>query len=86
MLTQIVWIFKRNLRFKNFDLFADFYIVRIVTRINSILANGEFWKAEMNGPIVPYYTDDNPSNSWPRANATAAGQALNFFLARMHPI
>lgn len=61
-----------TLRFKNFDLFADFYIVQGVTRINSILANGEFWKAEMNGPIVPYYTDDNPSNSWPKANATAA--------------
>ena len=26
----------------------------------------------MNGPIVPYYTDDNPSTSWPKANATAA--------------
>lgn len=61
-----------TLRFKNFDLFADFYIVQGVTRINSILANGEFWKAEMNGPIVPYYTDDNPSTSWPKANATAA--------------
>ena len=61
-----------TLRFKNFDLFADFYIVEGVTRINSILANGEFWKAEMNGPIVPYYTDDNPSTSWPKANATAA--------------
>lgn len=61
-----------TLRFKNFDLFADFYIVQGVTRINSILANGEFWKAEMNGPIVPYYTDVNPSTSWPKANATAA--------------
>ena len=61
-----------TLRFKNFDLFADFYIVQGVTRINSILANGEFWKAEMNGPIVQYYTDDNPSTSWPKANATAA--------------
>ena len=68
----MVWIFKRNSGFKNFDLFADFYIVQGVTRINSILANGEFWKAEMNGPIVPYYTDDNPSTSWPKANATAA--------------
>lgn len=61
-----------TLRYKNFDLFADFYIVEGVTRINSILANGEFWKAEMNGPIVPYYTDENPSTFWPKANATAA--------------
>ena len=64
--------FNATLRFKNFDLFADFYMVQGVTRINSILANGEFWKAEMNGPIVPYYTDENPSTAWPKANATAA--------------
>ena len=59
-------------RYKNFDLFADFYMLQGVTRINSILANGEFWKASMNGPIVPYYTNQNPSTNWPRANATAA--------------
>lgn len=72
-----------TLRYKNFDLFADVYMVQGVTKINSILANGEFWKAEMNGPIVPYYTDENPSTSWPKANANAAWlKHLTSFAAR----
>ena len=75
--------FNATLRYKDFDLFADFYIVQGVTRINSILANGEFWKAEMNGPVVPYYTDDNPSLQWPKANANAAWlKHLNSFAAQ----
>ena len=75
--------FNTTLRYKDFDLFADFYIVQGVTRINSILANGEFWKAEMNGPVVPYYTDNNPSLLWPKANANAAWlKHLNSFAAQ----
>ena len=53
--------FNTTLRYKNFDLFMDWYSVQGVTRINSVLANGEFWKSSINGPIVPYYTDANPS-------------------------
>ena len=37
----------------------------------------------MNGPVVPYYTDDNPSKSWPKANANAAWlKHLNSFAAQ----
>ena len=75
--------FNATLRYKNFDLFADIYMVQGATRINSLLANGEFWKASMNGPVVPYYTDDNPSTSWPKANANAAWlKHLNSFAAQ----
>ena len=34
--------FNTTLRYKNFDLFMDWYTVQGVTRINSVLANGEF--------------------------------------------
>ena len=61
-----------TLRIKNFDLFMDWYFVQGVTRINSVLANGEYWKASINGPIVPYYTSERPSTLWPAANANAA--------------
>ena len=61
-----------TLRIKNFDLFMDWYFVQGVTRINSVLANGEYWKASINGPIVPYYTSESPSTQWPAANASAA--------------
>jgi len=70
-------------RYKKFDLFMDWYTVQGATRINSVLANGEFWKATVNGPKVSYYTDANPSTSWPKANATAAWlKHLNSFAAQ----
>lgn len=72
-----------TLRYKNFDLFMDWYFVQGVTRINSVLANGEYWKASINGPIVPYYTAENPSTQWPMANASAAWlKYLNSFAAQ----
>ena len=72
-----------TLRVKNFDLFMDWYFVQGVTRVNSILANGEYWKASFNGPIVPYYTPDSPSTEWPMANANAAWlKYLNSFAAQ----
>lgn len=75
--------FNTTLRYKNFDLFMDWYTVQGVTRINSVLANGEFWKSSINGPIVPYYTDENPSTEWPKANATAVWlEHLNSFAAQ----
>lgn len=61
-----------TIRYKNFDLFADWYFLQGATRINSLLANGEFWKASINGPKVPYYTSERPSTNWPMANANAA--------------
>ena len=72
-----------TLRIKNFDLFMDWYFVQGVTRINSVLANGEYWKASINGPIVPYYTSERPSTQWPAANANAAWlKYLNSFAAQ----
>lgn len=72
-----------TLRVKNFDIFMDWYIVQGVTRINSVLSNGEFWKASLNGPVVPYYTDANPSTEWPKANAAPAWlKHLNSFAAQ----
>ena len=72
-----------TLRVKNFDFFMDWYFLQGATAINSVLANGEFWKASVNGPIVPYYTDAAPSSLWPKANATAAWlKHLNSFAAK----
>ena len=72
-----------TIRYKNLDLFMDWYILQGATRINSVLANGEFWKASLNGPIVPYYTDASPSTVYPKANATAAWlKHLNSFAAQ----
>ena len=72
-----------TLRYKNFDFFMDWYFVQGVTRINSVLANGEFWKGSVNGPIVPYYTAESPSTQWPMVNASAAWlKYLNSFAAQ----
>ncbi len=72
-----------SLRIKNFDLFMDWYFVQGVTRINSVLSNGEYWKSSINGPVVPYYTAASPSTVWPAANASAAWlKYLNSFAAQ----
>ena len=61
----------------------DWYFLQGSTRVNSVLANGEFWKASLNGPVVPYYTDTAPSTIYPKANATAAWlKHLNSFAAQ----
>ena len=61
----------------------DWYTVQGITRINSVLADGEFWKGEKNGPIVTYYTNDSPSSLWPMPNASAAWlRNLNSFAAQ----
>lgn len=64
--------FNTKFKYRNIDLYMDWYAVNGVTRINSVLADGEFWKGEKNGPIVPYYTDEVPSNTWPKPNANPA--------------
>ena len=72
-----------TIRYKKFDLFMDWYFLQGSTRVNSVLANGEFWKASLNGPVVPYYTDTAPSTIYPKANATAAWlKHLNSFAAQ----
>jgi TonB-linked SusC/RagA family outer membrane protein len=75
--------FNSKFVYKNFDLYFDVYAVQGVRRINSVLADGEFWKGEKNGPIVPYYTDESPSMIWPKPNANAAWlRNLNSFAAQ----
>jgi hypothetical protein len=64
--------FNTTFRYKNFDLFMDWYTVQGVTRVNSVLADGEFWKASKNGPVVPYYSDEAPSTTWPKPNSKPA--------------
>jgi len=75
--------FNTTFRYKGFDLYMDWYTVQGATRINSVLADGEFWKGEKNGPMVPYYTDESPSTLWPKPNANAAWlRNLNSFAAQ----
>ena len=55
-----------TIRYKNFDLFADIYIVDGATRLNPVLANGELWKGAINGIRAKYYTPEYPSTEYPR--------------------
>ena len=52
--------------YKNFDLFADIYIVQGATKLNPVLANGELWKGAINGIRTKYYTPEHPSTEYPR--------------------
>ncbi|MEZ4809412.1 MAG: TonB-dependent receptor [Allomuricauda sp.] len=52
--------------YKNFDLFADIYIVDGATKLNTVLANGELWKGAINGIRAKYYTPEFPSTEYPR--------------------
>ncbi len=58
-----------TIRFKNFDLFADVYIVEGATKLNTVLANGELWKGSINGIRTKYYTPEFPSTEYPRPKA-----------------
>ncbi len=53
-------------RYKNFELFADIYIVQGATRLNTVLADGELWKGAINGIRTKYYTPEAPSTEYPR--------------------
>ncbi|MCR9226004.1 MAG: TonB-dependent receptor [Flavobacteriaceae bacterium] len=55
-----------TITYKNFDLFADVYIVQNATRLNPVLANGELWKGAINGIRTKYYTPEYPSTEYPR--------------------
>ncbi|MEE1961119.1 TonB-dependent receptor [Allomuricauda taeanensis] len=55
-----------TISYKNFDLFADIYIVDGATRLNPVLANGELWKGAINGIRAKYYTPEYPSTEYPR--------------------
>ncbi|MBA4744797.1 MAG: TonB-dependent receptor [Muricauda sp.] len=55
-----------TITYKNFDLFADIYIVQGATNLNPVLANGELWKGAINGIRTKYYTPEYPSTEYPR--------------------
>lgn len=55
-----------TISYKNFELFADIYIVEGATKLNPVLANGELWKGAINGIRAKYYTPEFPSTEYPR--------------------
>src|SRR5699024_7062537 len=55
-----------TIRYKNFELFADIFIVQGATKLNTVLANGELWKGAINGIRTKYYTPEHPSTEYPR--------------------
>lgn len=55
-----------TIRYKNFELFADIYIVQGATKLNTVMANGELWKGAINGIRTKYYTPEFPSTEYPR--------------------
>ncbi len=62
-----------NVTYKNFELFADLYIVQGATRSNNYLAQyeaGGSLQGILNGIKVPYWTPENPSTEYPRPSAT----------------
>ena len=52
--------------YKGFNLFVDVFIVQGVSKLNSVLANGELWKGSINGIRAKYYTPEFPSADYPR--------------------
>lgn len=70
--------FTSTIRYKNFDLFMDFYTVQGATRINSVLANGELWKGSINGIVTPYYTPEYPSTEYPRPKPITHAHLYSF--------
>jgi len=62
-----------SLKYKQFELFTDFYFVQGAKKSNSYLAayeDGGTLQGNYNGIKVDYYTPENPSNSYPRPNTT----------------
>ncbi|QWX84629.1 TonB-dependent receptor [Cellulophaga sp. HaHaR_3_176] len=69
-----------TLSYKGFDLLVDFYAVEGATKVNPFLSdfnNGGTLSGKLNGVKVPYYTPENPSNTFPRASFDAAPQYIN---------
>ena len=61
-----------NLEYKGFELFVDFYASEGATKSNPFLSdynNGGTLTGKLNGVKVPYYTPENPSTTYPRANS-----------------
>ena len=61
-----------NLEYKGFDLYVDFYASEGAMKRNPFLSeynNGGTLTGKLNGVKVPYYTPENPSTTFPRANS-----------------
>lgn len=67
--------FNTNVRYKNFDAQAEFYTVQGVAKSNPYLYGfneGGSLNGKKNGIKVDYWTEENPSNTAPRAQFTAS--------------
>ncbi len=68
-----------TLTYKGFELFADLFIVEGATKLNPYLSDfnlGGNLTSKRNGIRVPYWTPENPSNSYPRPNFDRASGFL----------
>jgi TonB-linked SusC/RagA family outer membrane protein len=66
--------FSTNLTYKAFDLVADLYIVQGAIRYNPYISSfneGGYNTAVRNGIVRDYWTPENPSNTYPRADFNA---------------
>ena len=75
--TQPKWFgaISTNVKYKNFDLLADLYMVQDVTKSNPYLSSfneGGTLQSVRNGIKVNYWTPENPSNEFPRPNYASA--------------
>jgi TonB-dependent starch-binding outer membrane protein SusC len=69
-----------NVRFRNFDLLADFYIVEGAVRNNPYFNGfneGGYNTSVRSGIKRDYWTPENPSNSYPRPNFTTSAANIN---------
>ncbi|NOS55320.1 MAG: TonB-dependent receptor [Cyclobacteriaceae bacterium] len=68
-----------NLRFRNFDFVADFYIVQGAVRSNAYFNGfneGGYNTSVRNGIKRDYWTPENPSNTSPRPNFAASANNI----------
>ncbi len=68
-----------NFSYKGFDLLVDFYAVEGAIKTNpflSVFNNGGTLQGKANGVKVPYYTPENPSETYPRPNFDSAPKYL----------
>lgn len=69
-----------NLKFRNFDLFADIYVVQGAVRNNPYFNGfneGGYNTSVRNGIKRDYWTPENPSNTSPRPNFTTSAANIN---------
>ncbi|MEO5946172.1 MAG: TonB-dependent receptor, partial [Chitinophagaceae bacterium] len=69
-----------TLSYKSFDLLADLYIVEGTMKSNPYLSSfneGGTIQSVRNGIKVDYWTPENPSNTFPRPNYSAAPQNIS---------